>query len=459
MANPITKINVSLINAPAPSTKQKTGAIISTGGTTLASNTYSLLTQQSSLTSLLASPLAVTSIAWATGTATVTTTAPHGITTSDTFLTTISGATPAVYNGTFLATATGASAFTYALASDGGTSPATGTITYTGRNVAELVAMNNTFWAQGNTASVYVLELGAGEPSASVTALSTYLTSNPGFFYVYLVPKSFDGLSGYLTLLTNNSNPTSQVYFYTTSTTGTYTDYTPLMKAAYVLVPAPTTPTTEFTAAAPFWDLLNTSPSSANKVAPFEYRYAFGVTDWAPANNGPTLTAIKAGGANYMALGSEGGISQSIVIGGQYADGNPVNYWYSVDWAQINSDLVLSNEVINGSNNSTNPLYYEQSGINRLQQRVASLFGNGISYGLVLNPVAQAELNAADFIQALDAGTYAGVTVVNAEPFTAFITENPSDYAIGLYTGITTAYTPLRGFDQIVFNLNVSNFG
>ena len=36
MANPVVRVNVNVLVAPAPSTLQKTGAIISQGGTNLA---------------------------------------------------------------------------------------------------------------------------------------------------------------------------------------------------------------------------------------------------------------------------------------------------------------------------------------------------------------------------------------------------------------------------------------
>lgn len=73
--------------------------------------------------------LAITSITQAGGTATVTTTATHSLTTGDAV--TITGANQSGYNLTAATvTVTGASTFTYAV--DSGTaSPATGTITYT----------------------------------------------------------------------------------------------------------------------------------------------------------------------------------------------------------------------------------------------------------------------------------------------------------------------------------------
>jgi len=71
--------------------------------------------------------LAITSITSASTTATVTTTAAHGMATGD--IVTIRGADQSEYNGTYSITVTGASTFTYTFASSG-TSPATGTITY-----------------------------------------------------------------------------------------------------------------------------------------------------------------------------------------------------------------------------------------------------------------------------------------------------------------------------------------
>ena len=191
MANQIVLVNVSQTLAPTPNKLQQTGAFISQGGTNLPVGQYSLLTQKSSLTALLAgaltlatltesgttatatlksttitsgtynattglvtltltaalaaSPGSSVSIGSATGTGgfaaingfqtcivgtsgtTVTfTIAPAltmtitggnitdsiGLPNSSTFLTTIAGAMPTGYNGTVLATVTGAGTFT-----------------------------------------------------------------------------------------------------------------------------------------------------------------------------------------------------------------------------------------------------------------------------------------------------------------------------------------------------------
>lgn len=458
MVNPIVIVNVSLQVAPTPNTLQKTGAMISQGGTTITPGTYELLTAPGDLTQYLSAALSVTGIVQSAGTATATTAAPHGITTGDTFLTTIAGSTILAYNGLVLATASGASAFTYSLPS-GTASPATGTFTYTPRGVDEIVSMTETFFSQGNGKSIYVLELGAGEPSAGVTELSTFIAASPQFFYAYLVPRSWDGVASYLTLVGTFEAPDKKTYFYTTTTTDTYTDYTLLMKSVFWLVQSPTAPLSEFTCAAPFFDELSYSPGVANKVSPFEYTFVFGVTPWPTKNNSVILAQLKAAKGNYIGDGAEGGISDAIVVGGTFADGNPVNYWYSIDWTQINVQLDVANAIINGSNDRINPLFFNQHGVDRLQQVGASTMGRGITFGLVLNPVVQTGLTPDELDQALDDGTYVNNTFINADPFADYVASNPGDYKIGQYAGFTIGYTPLRGFDQVIFQVNVSSFG
>jgi len=73
--------------------------------------------------------LAITSITRVSTTATVITTAPHGITVGETAYVVISGAVEPDYNGTYTATSTGASTYTYTVANSP-TTPATGTIVY-----------------------------------------------------------------------------------------------------------------------------------------------------------------------------------------------------------------------------------------------------------------------------------------------------------------------------------------
>ena len=228
MSNPIVSVNVFQIQAPEPNKLQKRGALISQGGTNLSTGQYSLLTQLDDLTDLLAAPLALTSVSWAStygGLVTATATANHGITVNQQFVVTIAGVTPTGYNGTYLATATGAATFTFYLATNPGAQSVAGTYAKT-----EVVSMATTFFAQGAQQGVYVLELGAGTPAAGVAALTQFMTINTQFFYSYLVPRAWDGVADYLTMLASYEATTSKTYFFTTTNMQNNTLYTEQMK-------------------------------------------------------------------------------------------------------------------------------------------------------------------------------------------------------------------------------------
>ena len=524
----IVVVNVTQTVGAAPATLQQSGALISQGATNTTSGTASLLTQLSDLTPLLTGTKAITSMSWSGSVVTVTTTSPHGFTVSDTIYLTITGVTPAGYNGTFLCTITGASTFTYPLSSNPGSVTVQGV--YTPEDVAELVAMATTFFAQGSNLSVYVLELGPGNANDGVTALTAYITANPnsnytagaaGYFYAYVVPRTWDGNSSFLAMLATFEATTARTYFFITTTLATYTNYTNLMKCAFTLIECPvygtwsanaltaisysggvvtattttahgvavgqwfqisgvtptgyngwwqaqlgTTgstlvynvpsalgaesvlgtlvaslyssagiPSTEFSVAAAFWRLLNYNPSAANLVTPFAFGYVTGVTPFPTRGNNALLTTLKAAYTNIIGTGAEGGISNTIILWGTTEDGHDATYWYSVDWVQINSDLMLANAIINGSNNPQNPLYYDQNGINRLQAVEQQVMKNAIAFGLALSPVT-----------------------VTAVPFAQYVVQNPTDYPAGIYRGLAVSYTPQRGFTQIVFYVNVTSF-
>lgn len=602
MANQIVVVEISQQVAPAPNRLQQTGALVSQGATLTAPGTVSLLTQLSDLTPLLTGAKAITGITQSSGLATAVCAAAHGFTIGDTILITIAGAAYGAYNGTFLCTITTTTHFTYAVPSathspDGGAS-----IVYTVEDVAELLEMATTFFAQGSNVSVYVLELGAGNANDGVTFLSNWITLNPGFFYSYLVPRTWDGESSYLNMLAEFESTTSMTYFFTTTTLASYTDYNDRMKCALTLVESPeysqwpvnalsaiaytagwaanvftalawalgeatattttnhgilpgqtftvsgcvptvyngtfvaltgtatdslvyalatnpgsattlgqvnasaggsvtaTTTTnhgvavgewftivgcvpiayngtfqaqlgttgeylvynvpdtigsetvlgsllasywnssgvasTEFSLASVFWKTLSYQPSVTNQVPPLNLSFVSGVTPYPTQGNSAILTKLGLASVNTIGTGAEGGISNTLIDNGVTQDGNPFNYWYAADWGSINLNLNVSNAVINGSNNPTNPLYYNQAGINALQKVAQAVMNSGVSFGLFLGPV-----------------------YVSAVPFNTYIAASPSDYADGRYAGLSCTATPQRGFGQIIFNLVINNFG
>ncbi len=437
MANNIVVVNVSQTIAPAPSTLQQTGAFISQGATTTDVGDTTLVTQESELLAILRPALANASLVWGGGTVTATTSVPHGLTTGDILQLTIAGAvaTLAGYNGTFACTVTGASTFTYAVGTNPGTATQPGT--WIPAAVAEVRSMANTFFAQGSAVSVYVLEVGLVEDDAGVLELDSFITANSQsqVFYSYLVPRSWADSAAFLTYVGDFEDPTAKTYFFMTVSLSNYTDLDATMKSVVATIQAPAAPVTEFTAAALFYRWLGYDPSTTNKVAPFAFAYLYGVTAYPLRNNSATLTLLKNAFINYVGTGAEGGITNTVLFWGTTKDGNDATYWYSVDWVQINLDLDIANAVINGSNNPTNPLYYNQQGIDRLQAVAQLTMDRGTSFGLVN-----------------------GSAAVAAVSFRTYVLENPSDYPIGKYAGLSVTYTPSRGFTQIVFNLNVSQF-
>jgi hypothetical protein len=447
---------VSETVAPAPITYQATGAIVSQGATTIPTGTSQLLTQKSDLTQYLPAPLTISSITWSSGTALVTAGATiPGRTAGDVFTTTIAGVTPAGYNGLVRATVTGANTLTYALLSNPGAQTVAGTYTVPG--VGELVAQMNTFYAQGSQQSVYVLELGAGDQTTGPAALGTWDATNPDIFYSYLVPKGWDASAGLTALMASYQALNAQKYFFITSKVSTYAAaYSALQKCGYVLIEAPGTPLTEFSCAAPFQRSLAYAPSTTNRMTQFRYAFLFGVTPYPTFSNGTLLTTLQNAKVNVIGTGAEGGISTAVNWWGTMLDGNDFSVWYEIDWIQLQCDQAVANAVINGSNDPLNPLYYNQPGINQLQDVTVQTVQNAITFGLANGTSARAAMDGPVFSNALATGQFLDQDVVNAVPFITYIQENPANYEAGLYGGLSVVFIPQKGFSKVIFNINVN---
>lgn len=452
----IVTLNVSQTVAPTPSTLQSKGALISQGATSLAQGSISFLTQFSDLQPLLASALAISSMTWSGGVVTVTTAAAiPGLTTPDTFITTIAGVTPSAYNGTYLATVTGANTFTVQLATNPGAETVAGT--YTPPNQGELIAMATTFFDQSSAQGVYVLELGAGDGSTGPTALATWITDNPGVFYSYLVPRLWDATANYLAFVANYEALNAKTYFFTTTKTTTYSSYTSKMKCVVLFVEAPSIPLTEFSCAAAFQHALAYSPSSANPVAPMAWAFLYGVTPYPTTGNTATLASLDTAGVSYVTTGAQGGISTSCLANGKTADGKPFTYWYAIDYLTINIPLNISNAIINAANNGA-PINFDQNGIDYLQDVAFDTISNAVTYNLLNGQVTRTDLDQTTFLANYDADDYADQNVINAVPFGPYVSANPTAYAQGLYGGYTAIVIPQQGMEQVIFNLNATQF-
>lgn len=309
----------------------------------------------------------------------------------------------------------------------------TGNASLSGRLVPkgaqELDAMVNTYFAQGNKQAVYLYEIGyTDKPEKAIASLKRYIADPERRFYAYTVPSAWYEQPDFLTLAKLNAANTSMLYFFIDADT----DGTNRFKGikSVMVVQASSHPAF-CNAAGMMWQVISQSPSDINKVPPMAFRFMLGVERYTgKASVKKTLTSNY---INYIGTGAEGGISNTLLFNGMTSEGNDFTYWYSVDWVQINAQIALANEIINGSNNPINPLYYNQSGIDRLQNRAQSVLNTGVVYGLVN-----------------------GNPVVQAVPFKRYTKDNPNDYAIGRYAGLAVEYTPMRGFTRIIFNINVT---
>ena len=455
--NPIVTVQVSTVMGPVPNNYQQTGAIISRGGTNMAPQQIALLTEYSDLAPLLFPGGAISAITWALGVVTVTTVAPHGLTSGVSYMIDVEGCAPVAYNGIHSCTITGTSSFTFPLVTNPGAETTLGT--WTSYRATLLSYSVRSFFNQGRGQSVYVLELGAGITNADeIDALQTWIDNNPLSFYGYLVPVQWDGVhADYIPFLEGFQNNEAMTYFWTTTTTSTYQYYANVGKCVVLMIESPNAPATEDAAAAAFFWGLQFKATAITRVSPFCYKYVYGITPYPVKNNGPLLKTLKANNVNYIRTGAEGGIAKTMIYPGTTADGNDYfNWWWTIDWVQINVNLNLSNAIINGSNNPLAPLYYDQPGINRLLAVNAQTMSSASEFGMVNGQVVQTEYNTSKLTAAIAAGEFTAKCDCNAVPFIDYSVAAPGDYATGEYDGLSILFIPARGFVHVLVSVVAS---
>lgn len=438
MSYNIVTVNVSQTIGATPSNLQQKAAILSFGSTTQEPGKPVLITKNSEINDLVQIPITSMSAELTSYGSEVTLAFPEGVSLNydvDTeFEITVSGCSPAAWNGKYLAQLWEGNTLKWTIP-DGtieGEPTSLGVFTLPGSQ--NLVTAVNTFFAQGNSVGVYILELGFQRYRAAdeVAALKAYIEEPLMRFYAYLAPYTWSAVPEFITLAKLYAGNEAKQYFFVPGATPDDTNYvTPYSGIKSIIAMADDTYPVTNAAAAAMWNFVSPSPSEINKVPPMAFRFLQAVN--ANAAKASILTTLVNQNINYVDTGAEGGISNTILVKGVTSDGNDMTYWYSVDWVQINVDMMLANAVINGSNNPINPLYYNQDGIDRLQQVAQGVFNTGVSYGLVN-----------------------GQTPVNAVPFRTYVKNNPNDYGIGRYAGLSATYTPMRGFVEIIFNINVT---
>ena len=485
--NPVVTVTVSTILAPSAPTYQQSGAILSFGGTTVTPSTPTFLTQFGDLTKLLVPGGIVLTAVWtdedvtdpdniipAQVTVTIDPTKPlPTYTTPGTVVSfAISGIVPTAFNGIQTCTIVSATSFTYPLAADPGVTTSMLGATWQVNSAALLNSEVSTFFRQGAGTGCYLLELGY-QPifSAEVSALETWLNDSPMSYYGYLLPDywgSPTNIPECLQLFQQYSDPESMTYFWLTIPLNSVGLIPNTVKSVIQLIEAPGVAAarstavmgqySEFTIASMFFAAMAFKATAITRVAPMCFKYVYGVTPYPTAGNGPTLKQFKQNNVNYVQTGAEGGIAYTNLYQGVTADGKDYfNWWWTIDWVQIQVNIDLTNAIVNGSNNPLAPLYYNQPGINQLEAVLAGTMKRGVSYGMVLGNVVQTEYNTEDLAAAIAQGTFTGVCNVNAVPFIYYSQNNPSDYGEGEYDGLSTLFIPARGFVHILVQVVATN--
>jgi hypothetical protein len=443
---------------------------VSYGGTNLLAGSTAVLTQFIDLASVIKLAGKILTATWAAGIVTCETENPLDGVIGSQIPITITGFDPETFNGSYVATLVTPTSFTYQVLTDPGLAVTMGQYQYTASSY--LNAQVATYFRQGTSMILTVLELGPQTSVAEeIAALEVWLNNNPGAYYGYLLPYSWGdatNISDALTLFEQFESADAMVYFWLTIREDTIGLIPPTAKCVVQLIEAPSVELArntalpgeyaEFTIAGMFYQAMQYRATSVTRMAPMCFRYIYGVTPYPTQNNGPLLLSFKEKHVNYIQTGAQGGINYTNVYQGVTADGfDYFNWWWTIDWVQLTINADLSNAVINAANNPLSPLYYDQGGINFLSGTLAATMFKGSQFGMINGAVSQTKFDSSSLAQQIQLGAFAGSCNVNAVPFNAYTTQNPTDYARGEYDGLSTLFVPARGFVHILVVVVASN--
>ena len=445
----IVNLSASVVYAPKPSQLQQSGALVSVGGTTLTTGTYQFIPAASSLTAILSTAgnyAELTNMAssfFAQGNAVgfyvLELGANADVVAQINALQTWITANPRVF-------------YAYLTPADWDIDgEEVGSITYPTNTATYTTAPTITIAAPTGTGGIQATATAQIDTSGALTGITI---TNPGYYPAQPAPTATlsaasTGTSPTLTvnlvnefavMANNYASPTSKTYFFGTTTYQTITNYLTQSgspgsgpKSLYMKCPSPVSPSTEFPAAEDFYQWLSNNPGPAKQLSGMAYRYLYGTTPWPDSGYSNEIDTILSNYGNYTGTGAEGGSSNACIFKCTTMDGEQASFWYGVDWAQINSQLQVSAEVINGANTQP-PLIYNQSGVNTLQSVAQSVLNTAVKYNCILS------------------GT------VTATPFYTYVTDNPGNYKAGIYGGLLGSITGIAQFLQIDYQMTVSEF-
>jgi hypothetical protein len=514
MANTITPTIVNLTavvtEAPVPSQLQQSGAIISVGGTILTPGTYQYCGNMAAINAISATSYAITSLTWASST--VTATVASGILPSigTAFTTNITNAVPSGYNGTYIATVASTTTFTYALASNPGTETTPGDFTISGSSSITYPATS--FFAQGTAVGVYVLELGdITGTDAQIAALNTWIQTNPGIFYAYLVPAAWDYSKDEVgsVVINNGGNgyTTAPTVAFSGGGGGTGAAGTAIIQNGAVVAVTITNPgsgytsapTVAFSGGGGVGAAATANLASAMNILAGQYASATGKTYF-------FVTTTTTNLANYATLKSVFAVVPAPTATSQEFDAGAMFYQWLVNnpsqtnplgpmayrfltgvtpWPQ-NGQQANVNSVLTGYGN----LIYQGSegglsqscifkgttmdgtqaswwyGIDWFQIQVKQALAAAVMNGSNQNPPLIYDQNGINSLLAVAQGVANSAVqfqcalsiTITATPFSTYTTQNPTNYQAGIYNGFSMTAVGQNGFLVVGVALDAVQF-
>lgn len=303
-----------------------------------------------------------------------------------------------------------------------------------GSTVVSASAFATSFYSQG-TSSYYVTEVSGETGSTTIDKITAWLTANPDVTYIAALDAKASVESDFVTLAKQYEAATACLYFLPTLTVSEFANVSGI-KSIIGFLPATSAPSTEYGAGGLAYKFAALTPSTTSPIAPFTYQFMTGLTEYATALQTSLINTALAANANFIIPATAAGLTDDILMGGVCADGTSIQMWYGADYAYLHLTQGLTAAVINGVNNATNPLDYDQSGINTLKAAAVLYLKNAVNVGAILGPVT-----------------------VTAVSFEDYVAANPDDYAAGIYNGLTATVVPKNGFTNITFGLTIDMTG
>lgn len=303
-----------------------------------------------------------------------------------------------------------------------------------GTTVVSASAFATSFYSQG-TSSYYVTEVSGEEGTTTIDKITAWLTANPDVTYIAALDATASVDTAFVTLAKQYESNTACLYFLPTLTVSDFANVSGI-KSVIGFLPATAAPSTEYGAGGLAYKFAALTPSTTAPIAPFTYQFMLGLTEYATAQQTSLINTALAANANFIIPATAAGLTDDILMGGVCADGTPIQMWYGADYAYLNLTQGLTAAVINGVNNATNPLDYDQSGINTLKAAAVLYLKNAVNVGAILGPITVTAVSFADYVAA-----------------------NPDDYAAGIYNGLTATVVPKNGFTNITFGLTIDMTG